>query len=69
MGWPQEVVAEQGTIIVYQPQPETFKGNQLTGRAAMALVPEDGSEQIFGTFWFEARIETGSDADTALVTT
>ena len=66
--WPQEVVAEQGTIIVYQPQPETFKGNQLTGRAAMALVPKDGSEQIFGTFWFEARIETGSDADTALVT-
>jgi len=65
--WPQEVVAEQGTIIVYQPQPESFKGNQLSGRAAMALIPKGDDEQIFGTFWFEARVDTDRNSDTALV--
>lgn len=65
--WPQEVVAEQGTIIVYQPQPEQLEGNRLTGRAAMAMSPRGSDEQIFGTFWFEARIETDRSSDTVLV--
>lgn len=65
--WPQEVVGEKGKIIVYQPQPEDLKGNRLTGRAAMALIPSDSEQQVFGTFWFEARIDTDRSADTALV--
>ncbi|KAA1194620.1 carbohydrate-binding family V/XII [Pseudohalioglobus sediminis] len=65
--WPQEVSAAEGTIIVYQPQPEAFKGNQLSGRAAMALVPKSGGEQIFGTFWFTARVDSDTDDDNALV--
>ena len=56
--WPQEVVAEGGRIIVYQPQPEGLEGNRLKGRAAMSIVPNGDVEQIFGTFWFEARLET-----------
>lgn len=67
LDWPQEVNTDEGTIIVYQPQPERFKGNQLSGRAAAALVPEDGGEQVFGSFWFEARMEADRDAGTALV--
>ena len=35
--WPQEIDAEEGTIVVYQPQPERLDGNVLTGRAAMSL--------------------------------
>ena len=31
--WPQEIEAPEGTLIMYQPQPESLKGNQLTGRA------------------------------------
>ena len=65
--WPQEVTGDAGRIIVYQPQPENLKGNRLTGRAAMALVPKDSEEQIFGTFWFEARLDTDRNADTAIV--
>ena len=35
--WPQEIKAEEGTIVVYQPQPEELTGNTLTGRAAMSI--------------------------------
>ena len=33
--WPQEIADPEGTIVVYQPQPETLKGNVLTGRASV----------------------------------
>ncbi len=65
--WPQEVTAPEGTIVVYQPQPETLEGNVLTGRAAMSLELKDQSDPIFGTFWFKARIDTDRDSGTALV--
>jgi hypothetical protein len=65
--WPQEVVAPKGKILVYQPQPEGIEGNRLKGRAAMSILPTGSEEPIFGTFWFEARLETDRDSDTALV--
>jgi hypothetical protein len=37
MDWPQEIVAEEATIVVYQPQPEGLDGNVLSARAAMSL--------------------------------
>jgi hypothetical protein len=65
--WPQEIAASEGTIIVYQPQPESFVGNVLTGRAAMSLQLQDGSDAIFGAFWFIAKIDTDRDEGTAIV--
>ncbi|MEH6592249.1 MAG: carbohydrate-binding family V/XII [Halioglobus sp.] len=65
--WPQEVSGDEGTIVVYQPQPEKLEGNVLTGRSAMSLELNDNSEPIFGTFWFTARLDTDQDTDTAIV--
>ena len=65
--WPQEVTADEGTIVVYQPQPESLNGNTLAGRAAMSLELNGADEPIFGAFWFEARITTDMDQDTALI--
>ena len=67
LDWPQEVTAKEGKIVVYQPQPEALEGNTLKGRAAMSLELNDGSDPIFGTFWFEAKLDTDRDAGTALV--
>lgn len=64
--WPQEIAAEGGTIVVYQPQPERLSGNVLSGRAAIAL-EFDGREPVFGAMWFSATIDTDHDADIALV--
>jgi hypothetical protein len=61
--WPQEVDAKEGTIVVYQPQPETLKGNTLTGRSAMSLELKNGKDPIFGAFWFTARLDSqGGDS-------
>ena len=65
--WPQEVTAEEGTIVVYQPQPETLNGDTLTGRSAMSLELKNSDEPVFGAFWFEAKISTDTDQGTALI--
>ena len=67
MDWPQEITADGGTIVVYQPQPDGLDGNVLSGRAAMSLELDNGEEPIFGAFWFEAKIDTDRDAGTALI--
>ena len=67
MDWPQEIVAEEGTIVVYQPQPERLDGNVLSARAAMSLEMKNRDEPIFGAFWFTARIDTDRDAGIALI--
>ncbi|MDH4073308.1 MAG: carbohydrate-binding family V/XII, partial [Gammaproteobacteria bacterium] len=65
--WPQEVTAEEGTIVVYQPQPESLDGNVLKGRAAMSLELTGRDEPIFGAFWFESRIDTNRETGIALI--
>lgn len=62
--WPQEVTNKEGTIVVYQPQPESLSGNILQGRAAMSLELIDTEDPIFGAFWFSARIDTDNDRAT-----
>lgn len=29
LDWPQQITADEGTIVVYQPQPESLDGNVL----------------------------------------
>lgn len=65
--WPQEITAEEGTIVVYQPQPDSLEGNVLSGRAAMSLEPKGEAEPIFGAFWFEAKLDTDRDTGVALI--
>jgi len=65
--WSQEVDAREGTIVVYQPQPESLEGNILTGRSAMSLELKNGKDPIFGACWFTARIDSQGDDDTVLV--
>ncbi len=65
IGWPREFMHDEYTIVVYQPQLETFDGDHLVGRAAFSANRE-GEEPGFGAFWFDALVET--DRDERLVT-
>ena len=65
--WPQEIVSDEGTIVVYQPQPEALDGNRLSARAAMSLELDGQEEPIFGAFWFDARLDTNTDAGIAVI--
>ena len=53
--WPQEISADDGSVVlIYQPQVESFTGNTLEGRAAVAVkMPAADNVPIFGAIWFE----------------
>ncbi|MEJ2482996.1 MAG: carbohydrate-binding family V/XII [Gemmatimonadota bacterium] len=65
--WPKEVDFADGTLTLYQPQPETLSGNALTGRAAASYRASPGDEPTFGTLWFDARIDADQSGDMARV--
>jgi hypothetical protein len=68
-GWPREIVVSGHTIVIYQPQPETFEGNKVSYRAAVSVEKTDGdsTEAVFGAVWATARIETDRDERVAKV--
>jgi hypothetical protein len=60
--WPKVITASDGTILkVYQPQPETFKGNTLQFRSAISVTSSGSTEPVFGTFWGTSKVETDRD--------
>jgi hypothetical protein len=65
--WPREIDTPQGTVVIYQPQPEKLDGNQLKGRAAVAVELKESTEPVFGVVWFEARLETDRAERTAII--
>ena len=63
-GWPREIQLQDHRIVVYQPQPESFSGHDLSARAAVSIA-SNGAAPVFGAVWMTARVET--DRDTRLV--
>lgn len=62
--WPVEVNSPHGKILIYQPQPETFKDNKLTGRAAVSVTLNGKKSPAFGAMWFDAVLTTDLDKRT-----
>ncbi len=57
--WPMHVTASDGAdVTIYQPQLESFQGDTLDGRAAVAVVPQNQQEPVFGAVWLQSRVET-----------
>ncbi len=56
--WPRQIEIAEGTVVMYQPQPEALEGNRLEARAAVSVEPEGNEGAIFGVVWFEARLDT-----------
>src|SRR5215468_10157041 len=48
--WPRQVALGGTTVLVYQPQVDSWTGNRLTFRAAVAVRPA-GKSQTFGVIW------------------
>ena len=60
--WPREIKAKSGAVItVYQPQPETMKGDKVDGRAAFSAQQTETSDLVFGVFWYTATMITNRD--------
>ncbi|MBL4798372.1 MAG: hypothetical protein JKY50_13225 [Oleispira sp.] len=65
--WPQELTMDEGTLVIYQPQPESLQGKTLTGRAAMSMELKNSDSPIYGVFWFTSQIETDRDTDSVTI--
>ena len=65
--WPQEIVVPEGTVLVYQPQPEKLEGDILSARAALSIELKDSKEPVFGAIWADARLETDRSNRTATI--
>src|SRR5580765_1281667 len=62
--WPRQFDSTSGTLIIYQPQPETLNGDVLTGRLAFSLQRPGSSEPAFGVMWFTERVAIDRDSST-----
>jgi hypothetical protein len=68
VGWPRQLGGDQYSVIMYQPEPESFEGDLLTGRAAVQVAARDGdTTPTFGAVWFEARVATDRDTRTSTI--
>ena len=65
--WPIRIDNPKASILVYQPQVETFRDDRLTGRAAVAITKTGESEPMFGAMWIDAHVQTDRDTRTVFI--
>jgi len=55
--WPRDVTLTGADALVYQPQVESWNGNALAWRVAVALRPDGQKAESFGVLWGTARTD------------
>ncbi len=61
--WPQELQAGSWVVTMYQPQIDSFEGNNLEARAAVSVKRADGTGQPeFGAVWISAKVDVDREA-------
>ena len=65
--WPIELAAPEGKIVVYQPQPTSFKDDTISAEAAVSTTLKGTNAPVFGVAWFQARIDTDRSTRTATI--
>jgi len=53
--WPRQIGIAGATALVYQPQVNTWSGDTLDFRAAVAMRPTGAKQETFGVIWVTAR--------------
>jgi hypothetical protein len=68
--WPKQINTDNGIQIkVYQPEPESFKGNTLMFRSAISILSKGSNDPVFGAFWGTAKVATDRDNRTLIINT
>jgi hypothetical protein len=55
--WPRDVTLPNADALIYQPQVDSWDGNALAWRVAVALRPSGQKDETFGVLWGTARTE------------
>jgi hypothetical protein len=53
--WPRDITLTGADALIYQPQVESWQGNRLAWRVAVALRPTGEKNETFGVLWGTAR--------------
>jgi uncharacterized membrane protein YgcG len=67
VNWPLEISGPEGTAVVYQPQPDSFKDDKITARVAVSAQLKNAKAPVFGAAWINARVSIDRDARTVTV--
>jgi hypothetical protein len=62
--WPASFDTPGGKITIYQPQPESLKGDRLVARAAVSFTQKGTTDPVFGAIWINARLLTDREKRT-----
>ena len=62
--WPREIRSGGSSIVLYEPQVESMKGDLLKVRAAISVTPKGQTDPVFGALWATAKMRTDRDART-----
>jgi hypothetical protein len=65
--WPKRFTHPEATVIMYQPQLEDMKGDQLTAYAAVSVQKKEWKQPVFGAVWLAGRVETNRDTRMATI--
>ncbi len=55
--WPREFKLSNATLLVYQPQINSWEGNLIDFRAAVGVKPAGSDQETFGVIWGTARTQ------------
>ena len=56
-GWPRQLLGGTTTFSIYQPQVDSWSGNRLQVRAAVAVRDSGDAQPEFGVVWLSARTD------------
>jgi hypothetical protein len=60
--WPQEFTTPEATIVMYEPQVQSYDGDNLAATAAVSIKTPSMDSPTFGAVWINARVSTDRDA-------
>ena len=64
--WPRDISIAGAAVLVYQPQVNSWNGNQLDFRVAMAIKPTGATSETFGSAFVTARTQVDKVARTVV---
>ena len=64
--WPRDVSLPNAALLIYQPQVNSWVGNQIDMRAALAIKPTGAKEETFGVVFATARTQVDKVARTVV---
>ncbi len=68
ISWPMALTGTDGKMVIYQPQPKSFKDDTISAEAAISVTLKGKDAPVFGVAWFEARVETDRSTRNARIT-